>query len=67
MDKFSKDQGVKHKIGDAIERVGEKLSDMGASKIGQKVSQAGNKIEHADDVSAKKATSTSSVDTPKKY
>jgi hypothetical protein len=67
MDKFSKDQGVKHKIGDAIERVGEKISDMGASKIGQKVSQVGNKIEHADEVSAKKSAATPSVDTSKKY
>ena len=46
-----KEETVKHKLGDAIERVGEKLTDMGASKIGKAVYNSGNKIEHSDDSS----------------
>jgi hypothetical protein len=66
MSKFSKDQSVKHKIGDAIEKVGEKLTDLGASKIGKSVYNAGNKLEHSDDV-ADKSRTTSVVDAPRKY
>ncbi len=38
-----------HKVGDAIERVGEKLQEMGATKAGKAVYRAGNKIEHSQD------------------
>lgn len=38
-----------HKVGDAIERVGEKVKDMGAEKLGQKIYNTGNKIEHSKD------------------
>lgn len=40
-------ESMTHKVGDAIERVGEKLQDMGAKKVGQAVYKAGNKIEHS--------------------
>ena len=35
--------------GDALERAGEKVSNMGAPKIGTKISQAGDKLEHSQD------------------
>lgn len=38
-----------HKLGDAVERVGKKLQDMGAKKTGQAVYRAGNKLEHSRD------------------
>ena len=38
-----------HKVGDAIERAGEKVKGMGAEKLGQKIYNAGNKIEHSKD------------------
>lgn len=43
------EESLLHKAGDAIERVGEKLKDMGAEKLGQAVYRAGNKLEHSDD------------------
>lgn len=42
-----------HKVGDAIERVGEKVKDMGADKIGQKIYNTGNKIEHSNEKKTK--------------
>lgn len=44
-----KSSSFTHNLGDAIERVGEKLSSMGASKFGRKVYEWGNKIEHRSD------------------
>jgi len=62
-----KEENMKHKLGDAIERVGQKLSDVGASKIGKAVYNAGNKLEHSDD-SDKFNSKSTSVDTePKGY
>lgn len=40
---------LSHKAGDVLERAGEKISDAGAKKIGKKVYDAGNKLEHAND------------------
>jgi predicted small secreted protein len=45
----AKHESVSHKIGDAIERLGHKISDAGAKGIGQAISSVGNKIEHAGD------------------
>ncbi len=42
-------ESLTHKAGDAIERLGEKLQDMGATKVGQAVYKAGNKLEHSGD------------------
>lgn len=61
-----KDESIKHKLGDAIERVGEKLSDMGASKLGKSVYSAGNKLEHSED-SPSKAPSAPVDSEPRKY
>jgi hypothetical protein len=45
----NKNQSFTHKVGDAIERAGEKISDMGATKIGNRISQTGDRIEHSQD------------------
>lgn len=37
------------KAGDKIERVGEKISNAGAQKIGNAVRKAGDKLEHVQD------------------
>lgn len=42
-------QGFAHKTGDQIERLGEKISNAGAEKLGKVVYDAGNKIEHMGD------------------
>ncbi len=43
-----KDETIAQKVGDVVERVGEKLKDMGAEKLGSAVYSAGNKLEHSD-------------------
>lgn len=47
--KSSEKTSFTHKVGDAIERVGEKLQDMGAEKAGKAVYRKGNEIEHSRD------------------
>ena len=47
-DKVQKDS-LGHKIGDAIEHLGEKITNAGAPKVGKVVYDAGNKIEHMGD------------------
>lgn len=42
-------ESLTHKAGDAVERLGEKLQDMGATKVGQAVYKAGDKLEHSGD------------------
>lgn len=44
-----KEETLVQKAGDAIERVGEKLKDLGAEKLGNAVYQAGNKLEHSEE------------------
>ena len=39
-------EGIMHKAGDAIERLGEKVARNGAEKIGKVIHDAGDKIEH---------------------
>lgn len=41
-----KKKGMMDKVGDAIEKVGHKISDAGAPKIGQKIHDLGDKIEN---------------------
>ncbi len=36
-------------LGDKVERAGEKLKDMGATRLGNAVYKTGNKIEHSRD------------------
>lgn len=42
-------ESFSHKVGDKIERTGEKLERAGAEKLGRAVSNAGDKIEHMKD------------------
>ncbi len=49
MKNLNKDSLTK-KAGDVLERAGEKLSDIGATKIGKKIYNAGNKLEHKDEI-----------------
>lgn len=37
------------KAGDAVERLGEKVSNAGAEKLGNAISRAGDKLEHSQD------------------
>ncbi len=41
-----KQGGFNKKAGDVLERVGEKLTNVGATKIGKKIYDSGNKLEH---------------------
>lgn len=40
---------VSHKVGDSIERIGEKVIKAGAEKLGRAIYNAGDKIEHMND------------------
>lgn len=44
-----KKESVSHKVGDAIERAGQKISNAGAEKVGNAIYNAGDKIEHMND------------------
>ncbi|MBX2993908.1 MAG: hypothetical protein KF681_03785 [Bdellovibrionaceae bacterium] len=44
-----KKETISHKLGDKIERVGEKISDAGAPKVGNAIRNAGDKLEHSQD------------------
>ena len=37
------------KVGDKIERAGQKISDAGATKVGNFISRIGDKLEHSSD------------------
>lgn len=37
--------GLKDKLGDAVEAIGNKVSDMGAKDLGKKIHDAGDRIE----------------------
>lgn len=37
------------KVGDKIERAGQKISDAGATKVGNFISRMGDKLEHSSD------------------
>jgi len=45
----NKKDGLAHKAGDAIEKVGKKLQDAGATKVGRAIYNAGDKLEHSQD------------------
>ncbi|MBC7741567.1 MAG: hypothetical protein H7061_05190 [Bdellovibrionaceae bacterium] len=42
---IQKDKSFKSKVGDVIEKVGHKISDAGAPKIGQKIHDLGDTLE----------------------
>ena len=49
---MSKNEGkdsLSHKAGDKLERIGEKVSNGGMNKIGNAISNAGDKLEHMND------------------
>lgn len=46
---FQKKEGFMDKVGDAIEKVGHKISEAGAPKIGQKIHDLGDKLEKKHD------------------
>ncbi len=39
-----------HKVGDACERIGEFVSSCGAKKLGSKIYNFGNRLEHKDEI-----------------
>jgi hypothetical protein len=47
MKNITKKTTLSHKIGDVIERVGDFLTQCGASRLGARVYNAGNRIEHS--------------------
>ena len=54
---------LSHKAGDALERAGEKISNAGHTKIGNAVSNAGDKLEHMNDNKDKTAGMKNTTDT----
>lgn len=56
-DKFKKtgaqEESLSHKVGDSIERLGEKVIKAGAEKLGRAIYNAGDKIEHMNDSKSK--------------
>lgn len=42
-------ESLAKKAGDKIERVGEKISNAGATKLGNAIYNAGDKLEHMND------------------
>lgn len=47
--KVSPEKSISHKVGDSIERLGEKVIKAGAEKLGRAIYNAGDKIEHMND------------------
>ncbi len=54
----NKKNSIAHKAGDAIERVGEKITKAGAPSIGKAVYKAGDKLEHAGEKEKSKPASS---------
>lgn len=46
---FKKDEKFTQRVGDKIERAGDKLSDKGMPRAGNAVRNLGDKIEHSQD------------------
>lgn len=44
-----KEESLSHKVGDKIERLGEKVIKAGAPKLGKAIYNAGDKLEHMND------------------
>jgi hypothetical protein len=42
-------ENLSRKVGDSIEKVGQKVSDMGATRLGDAISKGGDKVEHMSD------------------
>jgi|GEM_PF-2962433 len=41
--------GMAHRLGDAIEKIGDKVEHAGFKKVGDAIEKLGDKIEHAQD------------------
>lgn len=46
--KSGEKDSLRHKAGDKLERLGEKVSKAGLPKTGKAIYNAGNKLEHSD-------------------
>lgn len=44
-----KKENFSQKVGDAVEHIGQKISNTGATNLGNKVHDTGDKIEHSQD------------------
>lgn len=44
-----KDRSFRNKVGEVLEKVGHKISDIGATKIGQKIHDVGDRMEETHD------------------
>lgn len=49
MKQDEKDVPLSKKVGDKLERAGQKISNSGASKVGSFISKIGDKLEHSSD------------------
>lgn len=49
MDKGGKRESLRDKLGDAVEKIGHKISERGAPGVGQKIHDLGDKIEGSHD------------------
>ncbi|MCC2679625.1 MAG: hypothetical protein K0R29_2201 [Pseudobdellovibrio sp.] len=47
--KSTEKKSIAKRLGDKVERAGEKIRGMGATKLGNAVYRAGNKLEHSKD------------------
>ena len=53
-----------HKVGDQIEKLGKKITDAGAQKIGKAVYNTGNSIEHMNDEESDVTSTPSTTNRP---
>ncbi len=49
MSSSSRKDSLFHKAGDILERLGEKITNTGAKKVGKAIYNAGNRLEHMGD------------------
>lgn len=49
MDSSGKKPGLRKKVGDAIEKLGDKIEHSGMKKVGDAIEKFGDKIEHSGD------------------
>lgn len=60
------DVPLSKKMGDKLERAGDKISSSGAPKIGSFISRLGDKLEHAGEHKSDASTASSSARKPNK-
>lgn len=42
-------ESLSHRIGDMIERIGERIQRSGSTKLGRRIYEFGNRLEHRDE------------------